>query len=381
MAIDTTTLTPASIKAKNVATEEYVDNGIANIDVSGDIQDNNNVFAQKLGYTDYAAMVAAASAGNTLISGGYINTGLIEANSITANQINTSGLVAENIHASSTIEGNLINGSVITGAVIKASYLDLDGELEVLTNYHIPTASYNPSTMPDAILVNNEYRLPSKSFIEQLDYNSSAGTPISTSNGYYVATGTELLNIPIYPYDSYELETTARVVKARPDALTFNTDINIGFPTDYTAIYYSEYGTSSTVTIYFGSVVLFTVVFTRISIDACGGYANYYKVYKASVNGVSPANQTCMGSDDGYYYSATASNNGFVCTAYFNSFVGPYGGGSGGSIVISRDYLSSFTSDMVGSSGIRAVVTNGVWPSAEAGVNVTYPHLEINNMI
>lgn len=121
MAINISTLTQASIKVKNVATEEYVDTSVVNIDVSGDIQYNNYVFAQKLGYANYAAMVTAASNGQTVINGGYINTGLIQANAINASMINTSGLIAENISAIQ-INGITINGWIINGARSKSIF-------------------------------------------------------------------------------------------------------------------------------------------------------------------------------------------------------------------------------------------------------------------
>ncbi len=91
---------------------------------------------------------------------------------ITSASINTVGLIAENIESTSIIYGNIIEGSVINGAsingsVIKASYLDLDGDLEVLTNYHISYAMYsaNPALYTDAVDTGIEYRIPSLSRI------------------------------------------------------------------------------------------------------------------------------------------------------------------------------------------------------------------------
>ena len=49
----------------------------SNVDVSGTISTNNDAMAQRLGYDNYAAMVSAANAGNTIISGGHINTDLL----------------------------------------------------------------------------------------------------------------------------------------------------------------------------------------------------------------------------------------------------------------------------------------------------------------
>lgn len=116
-------------------------------------------------------VVSDINNGNTTtINGGRITTG-----SVTANQINTTGLIAENISANEivgkTITGGVINGARINGAVIKASYLDLDGDLEVLTNYIITVAMYNanPSLYTDAIYISadNQYRIPSLSTVRE----------------------------------------------------------------------------------------------------------------------------------------------------------------------------------------------------------------------
>ena len=143
--------------------------------ITNSIQLNNEGLAKQLGYLNYANLVNAYSAGTTIINGGYINTGLIKANGIVANQINTTGLVAENISATEivgkTISGSTINGAVINGAVIRASYLDLDGQLEVLTNYHITPSMYNanPGLYVDAVWIAgaNEYRIPSISTVKE----------------------------------------------------------------------------------------------------------------------------------------------------------------------------------------------------------------------
>ena len=86
-------------------------------DISGTINNNNNAFAQRLGYMNYADMVTAATNGQTIINGGYLRTNLIQAGAITANQINTAGLIAENI-SSNTISGKTITGGTISGNTI-----------------------------------------------------------------------------------------------------------------------------------------------------------------------------------------------------------------------------------------------------------------------
>ena len=176
---------------------------------------NNNVFAQRLGYLNYADMITAATNGQTIINGGYLRTSLIEANSIVANQIDTVGLVAENISSNTIdgktitgglIEGTIINGVVITGATIRASYLDLDGELEVLTNFYLCVSgdttgvpalaisegryrTYNIADI-DAIPSSgyaNIYRIPSISIVKEPSTNFSTGTTYGTLRSYNTA--------------------------------------------------------------------------------------------------------------------------------------------------------------------------------------------------
>ena len=142
MALDINTIKPASLKAKNVATEEYVDTSVANIDISNTLNTNNNVFAQRLGYMDYADMVAAAESGQTIINGGYLRGELIEANSINAGQIDAYAISGKTI-TGGTINGSVINGVQINGAIIKGSFIDYTTSL-ALTNWQY----YKPLTAP-----------------------------------------------------------------------------------------------------------------------------------------------------------------------------------------------------------------------------------------
>ena len=76
----------------------------------------------------------------TTIDGGKIVTNTAFVNNLNA----VGGVIADYVNANElnglTINGGIINGARINGAVIKASYLDLNGELEVLTNYIITVA-------------------------------------------------------------------------------------------------------------------------------------------------------------------------------------------------------------------------------------------------
>lgn len=248
----------------NYVTQDYVDNGI-NSTVSSATTDE---IAKKLGYMNYADLVNKAALGQTIINAGYLRTSLIEANSIVANQINTAGLVAENI-SSNELNGMVINGAKINGAVIKASYLDLDGEIQVLTNYHLCTTQaklnsviaaggtgelYTNSTlMPDAIPIKltdingvesiDEYRIPSISRVTEI--------PGSISNG-------SVLNGRIHAYNQYNAGNNNKAVKIRP---VFET--NSGqFIFNRNSIYDNK-----TITLKLGTQTLVTLNFNTYSAD------------------------------------------------------------------------------------------------------------------
>lgn len=126
MPLNINNIKQASPKANQVATEKYVDTSIAAIDVTQDISSNNDAFAKMLGYANYSAMVAAASSGQTIINGGYINTDLIEANGIVANQIATYNLTSTN----AIIQNGLITDAKIADAAITNAKI---GDLSVST--------------------------------------------------------------------------------------------------------------------------------------------------------------------------------------------------------------------------------------------------------
>lgn len=69
MRINISNLTPASTKAKNVATETYVDVKTEEV-------------ASSLGYRTYDELKSAALSGDTVINGGYINTNLIDTDAL-----------------------------------------------------------------------------------------------------------------------------------------------------------------------------------------------------------------------------------------------------------------------------------------------------------
>lgn len=168
------------------------------------------------GYVRPSEVADAINNNITTINGSKITTG-----TILADKINTTGLIAENISAEEiagkTISGGRIIGAIIEGVVIKASYLDLDGELEVLTNYHLcmtqaklnaviaaggTGALYtNGTLMPDAvyIAISDEYRIPSISQIREV-----------------TATGSGTISGKIYSYDTSNAHSNYKAVRLKP---------------------------------------------------------------------------------------------------------------------------------------------------------------------
>ncbi len=165
-----------------------------------------------------------------------IDGGKIKTNSINADKINTTGLIAENISANEivgkTFTGSIINGAVINGAVVKASYLDLDGKLEVLTNYHISVATYNsnPSYYRDAVYISGsgEYRIPSISnILNSISQTQQINEPNPTWRNIPLSGG-------IYSYNTSNVGNNNKCVKIRPrfnvlvEMPILNTDIRAG---------------------------------------------------------------------------------------------------------------------------------------------------------
>lgn len=111
--------TPFTIDASGI-TPEITFNGkvsFSNVtgytppDVSGDINANNDVFAQRLGYANYAAMVAAANSGKTIINGGYIGTNLVKSSSILANSVSADRLMAGTNNSTVWTGGGLVSAN------------------------------------------------------------------------------------------------------------------------------------------------------------------------------------------------------------------------------------------------------------------------------
>lgn len=219
---------------------------------------------------DYAS---AINNGTTTINGGLINTVGLIAENISATEIN--GLV---------INGGIINGARINGAVIKASYLDLDGELEVLTNYHISVATRNanPSLYTDAVYISadNEYRIPSLSTIKE------ANKTINTLGG--------ILYGNIRSYNTANAGHNTKAVKVRP-YITIAEDIII-----YTTSNFgngAEAGALKKCTVTFGSTSLLVAEASGQSVTINGS------IYPISVGSTVVKTVTV----NGFTFTVTAS--------------------------------------------------------------------------
>ena len=213
------------------------------------------------------------NAGNTTtINGSKITTG-----SITAAQINTAGLIAENISAdeiiSKTFTGGIINGARINGAVIKASYLDLDGELEVLTNYHITVAMYNanPSLYTDAVYISadNEYRIPSMSTVRE-NYSTID-----------ISAGGSIFNSKIRSYNCANAGHNNKCVKIQP-SIAVSVDVDFFDFNFYNEIPRSFIGITNTYKLYIANVLVCSIYYRR---DNVGGNTGFH------INGIK-ANST-----------------------------------------------------------------------------------------
>lgn len=213
-----------------------------------------------------------STTGTTEIDGSMLRTGTVVADSINGNELN--GL---------TINGGIINGARINGAVIKASYLDLDGELEVLTNYHISVATYNanPSLYTDAVYISadNEYRIPSMSVI----YESNIGTAITAS-------GSSLYG-HIRSYDTANAGHNNKAVSIRP-TFVISSDVLI--------IDMDQQGTSKCDgSIYFGNILL-----CRVRIDSVTTTVLSYSIITS--DGTTPGTINDSNANSGIYvYSKT----------------------------------------------------------------------------
>jgi len=91
-----------------------------------------------------------------------IDGGKIVATQLLIDSINALGTIQAAELIADTIYGKKLVGSIIEGAVIRASYLDLNYGLRLLTDYIISISTYNanPSLYIDTVVADNQRRIP-----------------------------------------------------------------------------------------------------------------------------------------------------------------------------------------------------------------------------
>lgn len=206
MALNTSAMTPAVLKAKEVATVDYVDLTAA----------STLSTVQSTGYVLPDGVAAAVNNNTTTIDGSKITTGTVTASQIAAGTI-TAGTLAADAISGKVIEGSVIKGASITGSVIKSSWIDYTS-VGALTNWQFYTAATIPSAYEanfahdnstGALVVDSQgyARLPGIDTIYSLTDNvySSDGTAVSLTSGD-----------GIYAYDSYTVNAARRCISARP---------------------------------------------------------------------------------------------------------------------------------------------------------------------
>lgn len=235
------------------------------------IEDNTLLFNGRVTFSNITggeSIVTTASVQNAINNNvTTIDGGIVVTNEALVNNLNaTGGIIADTVTANEfvgkTFIGSVFNGARINGAVIKASYLDLDGELEVLTNYHITLAMYNanPSLYTDAVYIaaDNEYRIPSISTVKENVRNG-------TSSSIFTIYGS------IWSYNTANSGTNLKAVKVRPAFLNTSTfgiltsrcgDAGVG-----------STGTKNHIRIMLGSILLFDFKVVMIP----NGSGNYWQ--------------------------------------------------------------------------------------------------------
>lgn len=356
--------------------------------------DTVNSIVNFIGVVNFAASNAAYGYEGTSTK---INGGLIETNTINAEQINTQGLIAEDIY-NSNFYGKNIYGAYIEGAVIKASYLDLSGEIQILTDYHLWVSQVdmdagiaagqkgelytNEVDMPGAIYVSgqDEWRLPSTSIVKSYEHSDWMPTVFddTCANDYKVVTGQMLYQDDIFgAFDSYEIQTSLRLVKDKP-TISVNTSTKLTFKS-----YDSRYSSFSTLQ----SIMDYYHRFFNISLGTFSAVWEESDQFKATFNGVTLSVDATPSNLMLYTDSTTATINGIRVTAviqsqqYGGTFITPY--------VVKRIWLELDTGDhiptvdLTGIGGISIEYTGATTCGGSSGgySSHSFPEIEINNMV
>lgn len=203
----------------------------------------------------------------------YIDAGKIVTNQAFVNNLNAiGGIVADSI-TGNEFNGIVINGARINGSVIKTSYLDLDGELEVLTNYHITVAMYNanPSLYTDAVYISadNEYRIPSTSNISSLEKRK-----VSPDGYNPISAGTYKLSSGLFSYATANVGHNNKAVKIKPTIRVAKSDHVNGGSLSENQLYHTTYpgndAGSGSFSFFIGDLLILKVLKNNSSVSYSG---------------------------------------------------------------------------------------------------------------
>ena len=329
------------------------------------ISGGNILFNGKVAFTNITGTSDLVSTSNiqnaitnnvTTIDGGKIVTNQAFVNNLNA----VGGVVADTI-TGNELNGIVINGARINGSVIKTSYLDLDGELEVLTNYHISVATRNanPSLYTDAVYISadNEYRIPSMS-----NLNSIGSSTILSGNYNGVTNYTKVSGL--YSYSTANVGHNRKAVKLQP-TIQFDFSNRNG-----KNLYYSHSsGTTNYFRFYLGGTLLLQVAHyvsgSTISVVVTGLVS---LSFSHSVANSSTSRTVSFG---GISFTITISESSNVYGATYSCFVNPTNDNmimSGINFSTGQIYFSATNSEtlLYGGNNLKEFIT---------------PNITINNMI
>lgn len=214
MAININELHPALLKAKEVATQEYVDGAIPDLSSYVTSQEVTNAIVNDM----------------TSIDGSRITTG-----TIAAARIDTESLHVKAANVDGTLYGKTIVGGHIKGAIIETAYIDLEGDgTSLVTSYtgcaESSVGAIEINTVSDPSLpAIYEYRLPTMPQVYVPSYVwSDSVIQYNTSSVSKTINHTQKWDI--YSYDSCGVSTFSRARNSAPkirteEATLWKTDV------------------------------------------------------------------------------------------------------------------------------------------------------------
>lgn len=208
MALNLSKITPASLKAKEVATQEYVDTTTANAISSSE-------------FVLPSEVAAAINNNTTTIDGSKITTGSIQAGAIAAGAITADKVSADVFSGQTIIGGNIygtrIEGASILGAVIKSSWIDYSNT-GVLTNWQY----FTPATVPSQYVGNFAKNTNGSLVVDSMGYVRLPGSNVVRTEAHtyshsihgYGPYSIPPFTIPLRSYDYYYDDTPNRYINS-----------------------------------------------------------------------------------------------------------------------------------------------------------------------